>query len=49
MTDSDSRQFLLFSGKEDKKEELRDLADIIFTWSLNDIFNRNLFKNKVYI
>ncbi|KAJ4810523.1 P-loop containing nucleoside triphosphate hydrolases superfamily protein [Rhynchospora pubera] len=46
MNDYSIKEFLSFKGKDDKKER-RDLADTVFSWTLNDIFNRNLYKNKI--
>jgi hypothetical protein len=47
MSASYSREFLLSSGKKDKKKKQNDLVDIVFAWSLNNIFDNNLFKEKV--
>jgi hypothetical protein len=47
MSTSYSGELLLSSGKKDEKKERNDLVDIVFAWSLNNIFDRNLFKKKV--
>ena len=52
MSDFDSGEFVSFKFSikdvnDDKKKERKDLAEVVFTWSMNDIFNRNLFKEKV--
>ncbi|KAJ3708112.1 hypothetical protein LUZ61_011817 [Rhynchospora tenuis] len=46
MNDYSIKEFLSFKGKDDKQER-RDLADTVFSWTLKDIFNRNLYKNKI--
>ncbi|KAJ4758064.1 P-loop containing nucleoside triphosphate hydrolases superfamily protein [Rhynchospora pubera] len=46
MNDYSIKEFLSFKGKDDKKER-RDLADTVFSWTLKDIFNRNLYNNKI--
>ncbi|KAF3329535.1 helicase SEN1-like protein [Carex littledalei] len=53
MSDFGSREFVSFQFstvkdvQDDKKKERKNLAEVVFTWSMNDIFNRNLFKKKI--
>lgn len=41
----------LWEAKENKKKERnvkgRDLVDVVFSWSLPDVLNPNLYKEKV--
>ncbi|XP_078182265.1 putative ATP-dependent helicase C29A10.10c [Carex rostrata] len=45
----ESGKFVSFCVKDvkDDKKKQRNLAHIVFTWSLDDIFNTNLFKSKI--
>ncbi|KAF3340127.1 hypothetical protein FCM35_KLT15898 [Carex littledalei] len=53
MSDFGSGEFVSFKFSvkdvkdDDKKKERKDLAEVVFTWSMHDIFNRNLFKKKI--
>lgn len=37
------------SSKKDGNEKRDSLVDQVFSWSLHDIFNHNLYKDKVLI
>ncbi|KAJ1703631.1 hypothetical protein LUZ63_003410 [Rhynchospora breviuscula] len=47
MSDYCIKESVSFKGKDDHKQVRRDLADTVFSWTLSDIFNKNLYKNKI--